>query len=150
MFFFCFVFSCIFSQFCFFLENRIWHFMWIVSCFAAFKVTCTSNKQICACFLKLNINGIHCIKWAFPFKSLLICFQVAHCLYEILDQCRAFTSLVSRCESPMSARDTAQLELVAKVIKNFDPLTHCRLNDSPYAIYWKILVLILRMSGYVI
>ena len=29
-------------------------------------------------------------------------------------------------------------------------LTHCRLNDIPHTIYWKILIWILGMSGYVI
>lgn len=39
---------------------------------------------------------------------------VAHCLYEILDQCSVFTALVVRCESPMSHKDIAQLETIAK------------------------------------
>ena len=29
-------------------------------------------------------------------------------------------------------------------------LTHCRLNELPHTIYWKILISILGMSGYVI
>ena len=29
-------------------------------------------------------------------------------------------------------------------------LTHCRLNELPHTIYWKILILIFGMSGYVI
>ena len=29
-------------------------------------------------------------------------------------------------------------------------LTHCRLNELPHIIYWKILIAILGMSGYVI
>ena len=29
-------------------------------------------------------------------------------------------------------------------------LTHCRLNELPHTIYWKILILILGMSDYVI
>ena len=29
-------------------------------------------------------------------------------------------------------------------------LTHCRLNELPHTIYWKILTSILGMSGYVI
>ena len=29
-------------------------------------------------------------------------------------------------------------------------LTHCRLNELPHSIYWKILISILGMSGYVI
>ena len=30
------------------------------------------------------------------------------------------------------------------------PITHCRLNELPHTIYWKILILILGVSGYVI
>ena len=29
-------------------------------------------------------------------------------------------------------------------------LTHCRLNELPHTIYWKILILIIGMSDYVI
>ena len=29
-------------------------------------------------------------------------------------------------------------------------LTHCRLNELPHTIYWKFLISILGMSGYVI
>ena len=35
-------------------------------------------------------------------------------------------------------------------VHNCKILTHCRLNEIPHTIYWKILILILGMSGCVI
>ena len=46
---------------------------------------------------------------------LLNDFQVSHCLHEILDQCGAFSKLLTCCESPMVQRELNQLESIAKV-----------------------------------
>lgn len=61
--------------------------------------------------------------------------SVAHCLYEILDMCTAFTSLVVRCETPMSHKDALQLESVAKNLQHhskllFKILSSVRSNSS--------------------
>ena len=36
------------------------------------------------------------------------------------------------------------------VLKSFTSLASCRLNELPHTIYWKILISILGISGYVI
>ncbi|KAK3609174.1 hypothetical protein CHS0354_013711 [Potamilus streckersoni] len=41
--------------------------------------------------------------------------SVSHCLNEILDQCGAFSRLVSNCENPMTERERTHLENIAKV-----------------------------------
>ncbi|XP_060564148.1 gamma-tubulin complex component 4-like [Ruditapes philippinarum] len=61
--------------------------------------------------------------------------SVAHCLYEILDQCTVFTSLVVRCETPMSHNDALQLENIAKNLQRqssllFKMLSSVRSNSS--------------------
>ncbi|KAL4227566.1 Gamma-tubulin complex component 4 [Mactra antiquata] len=61
--------------------------------------------------------------------------SVAHCLYEILDQCTTFTSLVVRCEYPMSHKDVTQLESITKNLQRqssllFKMLSSVRSNSS--------------------
>ena len=57
----------------------------------------------------------------------------------------------------MGQKQFDRVALIKMGQKQFDrvafpefPLTHCRLNKLPHTIYWKILILILGMSGYVI
>ena len=62
------------------------------------------------------------------------------------------STLIRRCINVMcsmgSYSERKQIQLLHLKVYPF-PLTHCRLNELSHTIYWKLLLLILGMSGYV-
>ena len=66
--------------------------------------------------------------------------------YENADYCLLAEKI--SCSAELSMKKFYILEARYDSLRSC--LTHCRLNESPHTIYWKILILILGMSGYVI